>query len=75
MTVYPGHFTAKIDAETAFGTAAGSPLNMRFDELVLPNVPGQQIDNPNLGHEHMADTVDRPLHHYRSEERRVGKEC
>lgn len=63
MTLYSKHLTLGLDAETALGTPAGAIKEIRWDEATFPNRPGNLVEQPNLGHEHMANTDDRPVTH------------
>jgi hypothetical protein len=63
MTLYSKHLTIGLNVESSAGVPGGTTKEFRWREATFPNRPGNLVDQPNLGHEHMADTSDRPLTH------------
>jgi hypothetical protein len=62
VDLYSKHQTIGLAIETALGTA-GTTKEIRWDEATFPVKPQMNHEQPNLGHEHMGDTSDRPVIH------------
>lgn len=53
--------TLAVDTESTLGTAAGSAVDIRFDELTFPTATEQSVENRPRGRENWADNQDKPI--------------